>query len=84
MDNSELAILFVTIHDVMAAEQALKQAGLWCDLVPTPRQLSSDCGMAVLTKPDELASVRETLEQGGLEHQGIYQLSQDGYHRIVD
>lgn len=40
-------LLYDSIHDVMRAEKALKQAGLWCDLVPTPRQLSSDCGMAI-------------------------------------
>ncbi len=84
MDGSHVVILFVTIHDVMAAEQALKQAGLWCDLVPTPRELSSDCGMVLLAKPDELIAARKALEQSGLEPQGIFRHSPDGYVLLAD
>ena len=47
MEPGHCLLLYHSIHDVMRAERALKQAGLWCDLIPTPRQLSSDCGMAL-------------------------------------
>ncbi len=42
-------MLFASIHDVMAAEHVLKSRDLWCDMIPTPRQLSSDCGMVSLS-----------------------------------
>lgn len=40
-------VVFDSIHYVLAAERAFQQAGLWCDLVPTPRAVHSDCGMVL-------------------------------------
>jgi hypothetical protein len=40
-------LLFDSIHHVLAAERALLDQSVWCDLIPTPRELSSDCGMAL-------------------------------------
>lgn len=40
-------LLFASIHDVLRAERALRDGGVWCDLVPVPRALSAECGMAV-------------------------------------
>ena len=51
IDGSSRVAVMVTllpsIHDVMALERALKDSGVECDLIPVPRQLSSECGMAV-------------------------------------
>ena len=43
--------LMGSIHLVMKAEKLLKGHGLQMDLIPVPREISSDCGVAV-----ELAS----------------------------
>lgn len=40
-------LLFPTIHHVLAAERALKAGGVAPDLVPVPKEISSDCGMAI-------------------------------------
>lgn len=40
-------LLFHTIHDVLKAEKILKKHGLRFELVPVPRNLSSDCGMCI-------------------------------------
>lgn len=47
MSTGRLVVLLETVHDVMKAERTLRDAGVWCDMVPTPRELSSDCGMAL-------------------------------------
>lgn len=48
MHNSDfIYILFHTIHDVLRAEKILKQNKISHELVPVPRNLSSDCGMCV-------------------------------------
>jgi hypothetical protein len=46
-DNKYSIILFYTIHDVLRAEKILKQHRIPHELVPVPRNLSSDCGMCV-------------------------------------
>lgn len=39
--------LFHTTTSAIRAEKVLKKAGLEAKLVPTPRELSSDCGVAL-------------------------------------
>jgi len=40
-------LVFRSIHHVLAAERALKAAGLQPDLVPVPKDVSPNCGMAI-------------------------------------
>jgi hypothetical protein len=40
-------LVFESIHHVLAAERALLDRRVWCDLIPTPRDVSSDCGMVI-------------------------------------
>jgi len=48
MTRQPLALLiFESIHQVLAAEKALAEAGLAPDLVPVPKEVSANCGMAI-------------------------------------
>ena len=40
-------LLFSSVHQVMRTEKLLKENGLEVDLIPVPREISSDCGIAV-------------------------------------
>ena len=40
-------IILSSIHRVMKAEKLLKGKGLKVDLIPVPREISSDCGVAI-------------------------------------
>jgi len=44
---SRCALVFQSIHHVLAAEALLKDAGLEIDVIPVPREVSPNCGMAV-------------------------------------
>jgi len=39
--------LFESVHRVMRAEKILKGKGISADLIPVPREINSDCGVAV-------------------------------------
>jgi hypothetical protein len=39
--------LFESVHRVMRAEKILKGRGIAVDLIPVPREINSDCGVAV-------------------------------------
>jgi len=39
--------LFESVHRVMRAEKVLKEKGIAVDLIPVPREINSDCGVAV-------------------------------------
>jgi len=47
--------IFESIHRVMKAEKLLKGKGIKIDLIPVPREISSDCGVAVELSGDSEA-----------------------------
>jgi Putative Se/S carrier protein-like len=51
--------LFRTVHDVLKAENALKDRGASFELVPVPRALSSECGVCIASErpSDEIISL---------------------------
>jgi hypothetical protein len=54
-------VLFFGTQAAIRAEKILKGAGHQVKLVPTPRQLSSDCGVALRFAWDEMTFIREQL-----------------------
>ena len=47
-------LLFSSVHQVMRTEKLLKEKGIEVDLIPVPRDISSDCGIAIkLSKESE-------------------------------
>lgn len=51
--DDRLLALFASVHHVLAAEAALRRTGVWCDVVPTPREFSSDCGVSLVVRAEE-------------------------------
>lgn len=45
-------LIFPSIHQVMRAEKLLKGKGIKIDLIPVPREISSDCGVAIELSTD--------------------------------
>ncbi len=62
MDDSYCVATFRSIHHVLKAERLLKDRHIWTDMIPNPRTLLTDCGMALLFYCRDAASVREMLE----------------------
>jgi hypothetical protein len=77
--SSNRLVVFDSIHHVLAAERALKEKGLWCDLVPTPRALSSDCGMALEYDAADDGPVRVLLADPRLRVRGVHKYDGSGY-----
>ncbi len=69
-------ILFHTSSEVFRAEKVLKQAGLPCKLIPTPREFSSDCGMAIRFEWKALSSINTLFEKSKIETAGVHQFNQ--------
>jgi hypothetical protein len=75
-ENDFIAV-FHSIHRVMKAEKILKGAGVPIQLLPAPRQITSDCGLALRYRPEDAEQVKEILVGQGLPPAEIYQY-QDG------
>jgi hypothetical protein len=64
---AQFAVILVhsTSHAIQA-ERVLKRAKLKAKLIPTPRQLSSDCGSAVRIQADERVRAEQVLAETGV------------------
>jgi hypothetical protein len=56
----KLILTFESIHAVLKAEKLLKQGEFAHEIVPTPREISSDCGMAIRVS-EEIGEKAKTL-----------------------
>lgn len=71
-ENDFIAV-FHSIHRVMKAEKILKGADVSIQLIPAPRQISSDCGLALRYTPDDAERVQDLLTGQGLPPAEVYQ-----------
>jgi hypothetical protein len=67
-------VLFHTTSAALRAEKILVQAQLVVKLIPTPREFSSDCGIAVRFEWNHAARVKELLDNARVEVAGINQI----------
>jgi len=56
-------IIFGSIHRVMKAEKLLKGKGLKVDIIPVPREISSDCGVAIELPVDVRGEASRLMEE---------------------
>ena len=56
-----------SIHHVLKGEKVLKKTDLTFDLVPVPKEVNPDCGMAIETVPEQAVEVSTALTAAGLE-----------------
>lgn len=67
-------VLFYSTSSALRAEKTLVKAGLAVKLIPTPRNLSSDCGVALRFDGDQAERVRGLLEAAQVEVAGIHSM----------
>lgn len=63
IQEGHLLAVFNSAHRVMKAESRLKALGLPILLIPAPRQLQTDCGLALRFTEEDRADVMSALEQ---------------------
>jgi hypothetical protein len=67
-------VLFYTTSSVMRAEKVLKKADINVKLIPTPRELSSDCGIALRFDWEQAESIEAILDEAHVEIAGVYEI----------
>ena len=71
-------LIFQSVHQVMKAEKALKERGMIVDLIPVPREISSDCGVAIQVPSEARADALCFIGERGLSCMGCYQRGNGG------
>ncbi len=67
-------VLFHTTSAVLQAEKLLNKKGYSTKLIPTPRQFSSDCGVALRFDWNYRAQIQLELDEANVEVDNIYLL----------
>lgn len=65
-------VLFYTTSSAIRAEKVLAKEGHIVRLIPTPRQFSSDCGIALRFDWQRHEQVRSALDEARVEIDTIY------------
>jgi putative Se/S carrier protein len=82
--DGDYVAIFNSVHRVMEAERLLKDKKLKIMVIPAPRELAADCGLA-LRYPEELkAEVEGTLVQAGLMPPNLYRKSGETFQKIEE
>jgi len=80
-DGDRVAV-FNSVHRVMEAEKLLKGKKLAILLIPAPRAIAADCGLAIRYAEDLKEEVEGALAEAGLLPKDLYRKAGDGFERI--
>jgi hypothetical protein len=68
-------VLFHSTQGAIKAERVLVRAGLAVKLIPTPRQLSSDCGTALRCAWANADAVIAALQAAQVDYDSVHKLT---------
>lgn len=77
--EQDFVAIFHSIHRVLKAEKLLKEAEVDFLLIPVPRQLSSDCGLALRFSPEQREAVYTVLSANELLPAELHQKRGDDF-----
>ncbi|BDV41771.1 hypothetical protein GURASL_06940 [Geotalea uraniireducens] len=80
--DGDCVAIFNSIHRVMKAEKILKEQGMPILLIPAPRALNADCGLALRYVLADRPRVEMQLAEAGLVAEEIYEKRAGGYVRL--
>jgi hypothetical protein len=78
-----MILIFRGTHQVLSAEKHLKKGGVAHRLIPVPRRLTSDCGLAIRILPGEKASVKKVLSAAKILPVSAHLLRDQGEYEKV-
>jgi len=84
VQEGDYLAVFNSAHRVMKAESLLKARGLSILLIPAPRQLMTDCGLALRIAPEIKDEVIRVLTQEELQPAFVNRFVGGIYHNQED
>jgi selenide,water dikinase len=72
MSPRDLLIVFGSVQRVMRAERAARDHGLDVDAVPAPRSVSSECGVVLEARSEEVGALSDALDALSLTPKAVY------------
>jgi len=82
MKESFFILALPSIHYIMKLEKEALSQGIPVDLIPTPRQISSDCGMVVKIPEQSLEKMLQLANSQGMPAGKLYRFQKPGYEFV--
>jgi hypothetical protein len=84
LKDGDYVAIFNSIHRVMEAERLLKGKQLKILLIPAPRALAADCGLAIRYAQEMRSEVEGALAEAGLMPRELYRKSGENFQKIEE
>ena len=85
MKKEEYGLLtFKSTHLALQGEQIFKNNNLVFKTIPTPREVSYSCGLALLFIKDDIDKVEDMVNEGILNIDGLYKFIKEEHKNIAE
>lgn len=79
MNKKEFTLVtFKSTHHAMAAEEIFEKEDMDFKTIPTPREVSHSCGLALLFFLEQIDEVKKTIEEKNIIIDGLFEYVKDG------
>ena len=72
IDKETIVFILPSVHHVLKGEKILKKTQIPFDLIPVPKEINPECGMAIETREPNAKDVYSRLTQANLPVEFIY------------
>lgn len=62
-----LLLIADSTHFIMKLEKNLQNYGIWCRIIPLPREISAGCGLSIRAELSDLDRIDEILEESDIK-----------------
>ncbi|NLO20798.1 MAG: DUF3343 domain-containing protein [Syntrophomonadaceae bacterium] len=76
-------ITFASTSYALKAEKVMKGLGKIFMIIPTPREISTSCGLAIKLEPEGLKEFLQILAVEKVPVQGVYRIEEEGKNKIL-
>ncbi|MGI6453703.1 MAG: DUF3343 domain-containing protein [Syntrophomonadaceae bacterium] len=66
---------FVSTSHALKAEKLMKEIKAAFEIIPTPREVSTSCGVSIKVRPDDFSSYYSLLTENRIKIEGAFRLS---------
>jgi putative Se/S carrier protein len=70
-------ITFKSTHHSIAAEEVFEEKDMDFKTIPTPREVSHSCGLALLFSIEDIEKVKEIIEKEKIKIDGLYEFTKN-------
>ncbi|HZK33343.1 MAG TPA: DUF3343 domain-containing protein [Tissierellaceae bacterium] len=77
-------ITFKSTHHTIQAEEFFRNRSISFKTVPTPREITRSCGLAIMFSLDHIHMVKEMIDKGEINIDSVYEYIKDGTSRHAE